>query len=139
MNSNEETWYNVKGFKGILKITKSGRVKRVADLVKDKNGKMKIIKEYEFEPKINTRKERVINLEYKGENYNLLIHELLAKTFIKNPNPIYYRKIFFKDYDRGNISLDNMCWVPNDFESAVMKMKMDKDLAERQNREFNLF
>lgn len=49
----------------------------------------------------------------KGKRKTLLLHRLIAKTFIPNPNN--YPEINHKDYNRSNNSVDNLEWCDRDY------------------------
>ena len=44
-----------------------------------------------------------------GKRKKELVHRLVALTFIPNPNK--YPEVEHKDRDRGNNTVDNLCWV----------------------------
>ncbi|WPH64236.1 HNH homing endonuclease [Staphylococcus phage vB_StaM_PB50] len=135
LNNVEEEWYDAKGYKGILKITKSGRVKRVADIVKDHKGRMHIVKECEYALFKNGNGTKYFTMNYKGKKYTVQVHSLLAKTFVKNPKPYEYDSIHFIDGNKENISIENLCWVPKSYFTFYHRYRYDKSLFEKLGKE----
>lgn len=130
----EEEWYDAKGYKGILKITKSGRVKRTADIITDRRGRKHIVKECEYSLFTHPNGLKCFTMHYKGKKYTIHVHKLIAKTFVKNPKPYEYDCIHFIDGDKTNISPENICWVPKSYFTFYRNYRYDKNLFERQGK-----
>lgn len=58
---------------------------------------------------------RVKLVDDKNHRKNLLVHRLVAETFIPNPNN--YPEINHKDYNRKNNSVDNLEWCTKNYNS----------------------
>lgn len=70
-----------------------------------------------FYKNVSTTKEkgyiRVKLINDKGVRKNILVHRLVAETFIPNPNN--YVEINHKDYNRANNSVDNLEWCTKSY------------------------
>lgn len=102
---NEELWKDIEGYEGIYQISNMGRVKVL--------------------PRFNgtgMRKERIMKISINRLGYQYLtlckdkvkkkylIHRLVAKAFIENPNPDKFNQINHIDENRLNNRYDNLEW-----------------------------
>lgn len=107
-----EIWKDVIGYEGLYQVSNLGRIKSVYRKV--------------FNPGLNvwrTQKERIlktvldykgyvrVTLSKKGKIKQHLLHRLVAKAFIPNPNR--YPQINHIDENPQNNSVDNLEWCTN--------------------------
>lgn len=123
----KEIWRDIPGYEGLYQASTLGRI-RSLDMVKD-------FYSIERKPYIQMRKGKVLNpyrgaknymtvILYKDKYYKtLLVHRLIAITFLENPNN--YEFIEFKDGDKHNTKLDNLEWISRSsaFKKAYLKRK----------------
>ena len=97
---NKEIWKDIPGYEGLYQASILGRIRR---LNYRNTGKYKILK-----PSIKTTGYLQVGL-YKNQHCKLyLVHRLIAKTFIPNPdNKLYINHI---DENRTNNKVDNLEW-----------------------------
>ena len=88
-------WKPIIDYEGIYEINELGEVRRISTGY--------ILKDY-----ICHDGYKRVGLTKKGKTKSLLLHRLLALTFIPNPNN--YPCINHKDEDKSNNSLDNLEW-----------------------------
>ena len=94
----DEIWCPIKGYEGLYEVSDQGRVRSI------KFGKERILK-----PGRNTCCYLQVNLCKNGEKKkNLLVHRLVAQTFI--PNPDNLPEVNHKDEDKDNNSVQNLEW-----------------------------
>ena len=93
----EEIWCPIKGYESLYEVSDQGRVKSIG------YGKERILKP----GRIKTGYLRV-NLCKNGEMKNWLVHRLVAKTFI--PNPDNLQEVNHKDENKENNSVQNLEW-----------------------------
>lgn len=96
----------VVGYEGLYTINQSGIVKSVRRTVKGRNGffgghvKATVINKYGYEQ---------VSLYRECRQKNLLVHRLVAITFI--PNPKNLPEVNHKDLDKSNNKVSNLEWV----------------------------
>ena len=93
----EEIWCPIKGFEGLYEVSDKGRVKSIG------YGKEKILK-----PFSNKDGYLQVGLRKNRGRKNWLVHRLVAKTFI--PNPDNLPEVNHKDEDKTNNSVQNLDW-----------------------------
>jgi len=106
----KEIWKDIVGYEGLYEISNLGRVKSYDRIIKHS-----IIGEY-----IKKGKDKVCMIgnhgygsikltDYTGNSKKKLLHRLVAKTFI--PNPENKRTVNHKDGNKLNNSVDNLEWA----------------------------
>lgn len=110
MNENE-IFYPVKGYEDYLEINKNGeiykktiRLKTKKSFIRQKRRKLKFRSDHRF-----TNYYPYIDVRIKDKKKRFLVHVLLAKTFIPNPNN--RPEINHKDGNKQNFSLINLEWI----------------------------
>ena len=93
----EEIWCPIKGYEGLYEVSDQGRVRSL------KFGKERILKQW-----INTQGYLRVELSKNGEHKMYLVHRLVSKTFI--PNPDNLPEVNHKDEDKTNNSVINLGW-----------------------------
>lgn len=91
-----ELWKQISGFGSKYYVSNLGNVKNT-----DKN-----LTPYRNKLRGNYL---YINLQYKKERKNALLHRLVAQYFI--PNPLELPEINHKDFNRSNNTVENLEWV----------------------------
>lgn len=105
---NGELWKEVKGWEGIYQISNYGRVKSCYRYVKQSNGRVRHYKEKIMKCFFTKRKYVRLSLEKDGFKRKYFVHQLVAMTFIENPNN--YEQINHKDENPTNNTVDNLEW-----------------------------
>ena len=95
--TNEEIWCPIKGYEGLYEVSDKGRVRSI------KFGKERILK-----PGRMTKGYLTVGLYKNGEQKMYLVHRLVAKTFI--PNPDNLPEVNHKDEDKINNKVSNLEW-----------------------------
>ena len=100
----EEEWRDIDGYEGYYQVSNLGRVRGV-DRVTDNNRpiKSRLLKPF----KNNSGHLRIILIK-KSIKKHLLVHRLVAKAFIPNPNN--YPIINHKDENPSNNNVENLEW-----------------------------
>ena len=93
----DEIWCPIKGYEGLYEVSDQGRVRSL------KFGKERILK-----PIRNTQGYIQVHLCKNGEIKKCLVHRLVAKTFIPNPNNL--QEVNHKDEDKANNFVKNLEW-----------------------------
>lgn len=121
----EELWKDVIGHEGIYKISNKGKVLRIEG--KDSLGRPR--KERIIKPKQNNRGYWQIRLYKNGKTENWLLHRLVAKNFIENPNNL--SQVNHKDENKDNNTPENLEWCDNFYNrhygTGILRMAAHKD------------
>lgn len=101
-----EEWRNIPEYEDRYQVSNLGRVRSL----KDKHGKYreKILKEYTT---IHGYKEVILFKKGSGKHY--VIHRLVAKAFIPNPNNL--PEVNHKDEDKNNNCVNNLEWCSREY------------------------
>lgn len=84
-NVSEEIWKDVEGYEGLYQISNLGNVKSLDRYVKQKDNKIKHIKEKMLTSHDNNRGYLAVNLSKDGKTKTHTVHRLIATAFIPNP------------------------------------------------------
>ena len=95
-----EEWRDIEGYEGLYQISNLGRVKSL------RNNKMR--KEKILKVKKNTTGYLYLSLYKNNVGKNYLLHRLVAKAFLENPNN--YPCINHKDENKENNNVNNLEW-----------------------------
>lgn len=102
-----EVWKDVPNYEGIYKASNFGRIKMVKRTLIDSLGKKINKKEHILKPRTGNRY-YMIALYKNGKREDLLLHRLIAQTFI--PNPENKPFVNHKDENCFNNCSDNLMW-----------------------------
>ena len=120
MSKEIEEWRDIKGFEGLYQISDWGRVK---SLERDKIGGNQFgicimhTKEKIMKPFSNQHGRLQIDLKTNGERETILVHKLVAETFIPNPNS--YENIHHIDRNPQNNRVENLMWMDESEHKAM--------------------
>ena len=111
---NDEVWKTIEEFDD-YEVSNFGRVRSVDRIKIRKNGvpitiKGQIITQVEKCGNSNIPRKSV-TITKNGKSYTKLVHRLVAKTFIPNPNN--YPQVNHKDENPSNNNVDNLEWCTN--------------------------
>jgi hypothetical protein len=102
-----EIWKKVIGYENYYEVSNYGRIRSIPCYRPFKSG-VKVYRQKYLKPSLVNGYERITL--YKDKKYvKILVHVLVAKHFIPNPNN--YDQINHKDFNRTNNKVDNLEWV----------------------------
>lgn len=101
----EEIWNNIEGFEGKYMVSSFGRVKRLSSYYR----RTEII----LNPPLGSRGYLQIILSNNGKRKTYLVHRLVAKAFIPNPNNL--TQVNHKDENKQNNCVDNLEWCDSKY------------------------
>lgn len=104
---NIEEWKPIEGYENIYEISSFGRIKSCKRIIKYKNGVEHHSKEHIIKPFLSKGYNR-IRLCKNNTQKRFLVHRLVAKAFIPNPNN--YTIINHIDSNRRNNNVNNLEW-----------------------------
>ena len=102
-----EVWKDIPNYEGIYKASNFGRIKMVKRTLIDSLGKKINKKEHILKPRTGNRY-YMIALYKNGKREDLLLHRVIAQTFI--PNPENKPFVNHKDENCFNNCSDNLMW-----------------------------
>lgn len=103
-----EDWRDIKGFEGLYQVSSEGRIRSLDRYVRVGNSGKRLAKGRIIKPVICTNGYREASLQKEQKRKVILLHRLVAMTFIPNPNN--YREVNHKDEDITNNCVDNLEW-----------------------------
>ena len=81
----EEIWKDIEGYEGLYQVSNMGNVKSLGRYRKTKHNGVAWLKEKIMKPKIGKNGYYEISLMKNGKHKSHIIHRLVAKAFIPNP------------------------------------------------------
>jgi hypothetical protein len=126
----KEIWKDVVGYEGIYKVSNLGRVKRISNL---KRCNLKYRDGYYLKPLDNGLGYLRIKLSNKGKSRRVMLHRIIAKAFIPNPeNKPFINHI---NSDRKDNRIENLEWCTQS-ENVKHCVKVGRWHALSKNRPF---
>lgn len=109
----KEIWKDIPGFDGVYQVSTLGRVRSVdrkVDVITPtrNRGHIRNSKGVILGIEKSTNGFNYVRLYKEGVKVRLQLHRLIAYTFLENPNDCKY--VRFKDGNRDNMGIDNLCW-----------------------------
>lgn len=111
----EEVWRDIKGYEGLYQVSNLGRVKSIGRYIKHWRGGLLFRKEKIMTPRINRYGYHQISLSKEGRFKTFTIHQLVAITFI--PNPDNFTCVNHKDECKTNNVYTNLEWCDHKYNS----------------------
>lgn len=109
MEKEPEVWKDIEGYEGYYKVSSHGRIKSLPRNTMRSNGKPLPLKEKILMPEIMSSGYHRIKLCVDSVEKKLMIHRLVGKAFI--PNPENKPEINHKDGIKDNNYYKNLEWV----------------------------
>ena len=103
-----EEWRNIEGYEGLYQISNLGRVKSLGNNKTRKEKILNIIK--------NNNGYVLVNLHKNKVKKTCLLHRLVAKTFLENPNN--YPCVNHKDENKENNNINNLEWCTHQYNNT---------------------
>lgn len=101
-------WKDIEGYDGRYQVSIDGSVRSVDWLVVNANGVKHIFRGRTLKPCLNAIGYYVVNLTKNGVSSPVLLHRIIAKAFIANPNG--YNEVNHINENRSDNSIDNLEW-----------------------------
>ena len=133
MNYNDEIWKDARGFEGIYQVSNLGRIRSVDRYV---NSGLKNVKTFLHKGKILKQQQNrcgylLIRGKKDNKKINILLHQIVAETFISNPEN--KPEVNHIDGNKQNNCVSNLEWVTysenlkHAFRTGLKKSKYGKD------------
>lgn len=101
-------WKDIEGYEGLYMVSNTGQIKNYKGNLKALSTKRDKNTNY-----------KEVSLWKDGKNKRLLVHRLVAKAFIPNPNN--YKIINHKDEDGTNNCVSNLEWCDHEYNARYRK------------------
>lgn len=125
----KEIWKDVKDFEGLYQISNIGNVRSIGWYNYDLRSKTKkYISKIRNLKTIEDRGYIKLHLSRNGKRTTKYIHQLVAVTFIPNPNK--YREVNHIDSNPSNNLISNLEWCDRQY-NIDHKVKRQNDIKER--------
>lgn len=121
-----EIWKDIKGYEGLYQISNTGKVKSLTRYVNSKSSGKLLIKEKIRKTTTTTAGYEYVVLANKGKNKTLLIHRLVAETFIPNPNN--YACVNHIDENKSNNNVSNLEWCNYEYNNTYKNIHLRRNL-----------
>lgn len=133
-----EIWKDIKGYESLYQISNTGKIKSLQRYVCSKNGSKQLIKEKIRKTSITTAGYEYVVLANKGENKTLLVHRLVAETFL--PNPFNLKCVNHKDENKHNNNVSNLEWCNYEYNNTYkdIHLRRNKDNTTRKVIQYDL-
>jgi hypothetical protein len=105
----DEVWLDIRGYEGLYRVSNIGRVMSLSRIIDDGQGRNRFIRPRIREPVRQIGRYPEVMLAKDGCIENILVHRLVAKTFI--PNPKGLPVVHHKDEDKSNNRVENLEWT----------------------------
>lgn len=107
-----EKWEDIPGYIGFYKVSNTGKVKSVDRIISDcKCRRMFVGKNLKQSIHNGKQPYFYVTLSKNGERKKMLVHQLVAKVFISNPDNL--PQVNHKDGNVHNNNISNLEWVTN--------------------------
>lgn len=103
-----EIWKDVDGYEGLYKVSNLGNVMSCERYVKTCGGGKRLVSESVLKPFMCPGGYLEINLWKNNKMKTTMIHRLVAKAFLENPNN--FPEVNHKDENKKNNCVDNLEW-----------------------------
>lgn len=122
-----EIWKDIKGYEGLYQVSNKGRVKSVE---RDNNGKNQYgdctmhLEEKILKPWRNGTKDEHLRIELRnnGTRETQLVHVLVAKAFV--PNPQNKDVVHHIDRNPKNNNIENLVWMSRNEHDKLHKVEL---------------
>ena len=122
----EKIWKDVDGFEGLYLVSSDGDIKSIARTVITKNNKkLKVVEKLRKLTKTTAGYPYVI-LTRDDIRKTLLVHRLVAKAFIENPNNL--KCVNHKDEDKANSNVNNLEWCSYTYNNTYKDIHLRRNL-----------
>lgn len=125
---NNIVWKDISEYEGIYQISNTGEVKRISSY--DSRGHLR--KERILKKQLSNKGYYQIGLYFNGKETKFLIHQLVAKAFLENPNN--YTEINHKDENPKNNCVSNLEWCDRKY-NVNYGNAQSKRVKSRYNKE----
>ena len=122
-----EIWKDIEGYEGLYQISNFGRIKSLERRVKGKKpGTTQHIKEKIRKFSYTTEGYAYVVLAKEGVNKTILVHRLVAKAFI--PNPDNLPCVNHKDENKQNDFVENLEWCTYSYNNIYKNIHRRRNL-----------
>lgn len=105
---NKEIWKDIPEYENLYQISNLGNVKSLDKTIKDTKGRKYQKKGIILKQRYDKYGYKYVKLTKKGKQKYMLVHRIVAKVFINNPENL--PQINHKDENRTNNNVNNLEW-----------------------------
>lgn len=121
-----EIWKDIKDYETLYQISNKGKIKSLQRYVVSKSGSKQLIKEKIRKTTTTTAGYEYIVLSKNGNHKTVLVHRLVAETFLDNPNNL--ECVNHKDENKHNNCVDNLEWCDYTYNNTYKNIHLRRNL-----------
>lgn len=106
-----EYWKEIPGFENYYEASNLGKIRRMQTPTKYKDGRVAHFSQTVLKPSTCKKGYLKVYLSKNSKKYTIRVHQLIAKTFLENPEG--KKTVNHKDLNKQNNSIDNLEWATN--------------------------
>lgn len=110
-----EIWKAVEGYEGFYEVSNQGRVRSLDRKFTNARGLVTSVKGRMLSASGSGYRYAMVGLHRDGKRENCMVHRLVAKAFVYNPNPEEYNVVNHIDHDISNNWASNLEWCTQDY------------------------
>lgn len=118
----QEIWKPLIRFNSFYEVSNYGNIKSVRRY-KNNNGGKVLVNELILKQQITKKGYKSIRILFERKKYSLVVHRLVAKAFIPNPNNL--PQVNHKDEVKTNNNVENLEWCNNRYNSHYSKINLN--------------
>lgn len=117
----EEVWKDIEGYEGRYQVSNTGKVR---SLIK----RSKLDSPWHLLKPTNARGYEYVGLWRKQDgSTNFLVHRLVAKAFVPNPNG--FKEVNHKDENKQNNCADNLEWCTREYNMSYKNARVRQGIS----------
>ena len=136
-----EIWKPISGYEGYYEVSNTGKVRSVDRIIIDLNKKEIPLHGKELSLGMNNKGYYLVTLSKNNIHKTFLVHQLVAKTFI--PNPDNFSIINHKDENPTNNNVENLEWCTQKYnvnygtgkEKQILKVSKSIIMCDKKTHE----
>lgn len=118
-------WKDIKGYENLYQVSNTGKIKSLERYGNSKSNGKFLIKEKIRKTTTTTAGYEYVVLANNGKNKTVLVHRLVAETFI--PNPENKKCVNHKDENKLNNCVENLEWCDYEYNNTYKNIHLRRN------------
>ena len=112
---NKEIWKPIQNYENLYAVSNHGRIKSLSRMIKSNHDNCRFQHEKILNQLISDNGYCRVILYKNSIPTTMLVHRLVAKHFVNNPNPKIFLEVNHKDENKSNNYASNLEWCTHDY------------------------